>query len=164
MISTTSTYNRKIVDNDPYTLYIFTDNASRSSGNNIIDSDSWYSIEFGLGKTYPNKTSACIRGLNNAYPITTMKTYVSGGDYRLNRWNDFDIEEFKQIIDKDIDRIKNALSSNKYLLVVFPEGGIFGTKISNITGKRCPLIYNYLSIKLDELHIFINNLKISLFD
>lgn len=149
-------YNRKTVENDPNTMYIFGDNLDRSSGNNKIPEDSWYTEQFGK-HCYPKITTACIRGLDNAYPITTMKTYDKDMDYRLNRWEDYDIRLFEKVIDSDFERIKNNLS--KYNNIVLPEKGIFDTKISNISEKRCKKIYKYLSLKLNELELYIMTLE-----
>ena len=159
-----TSYNRDVVAGDPYDLYIFTDNCSRTSGTRKINPNSWYSKEFGQNLCYPTRTSACIRGLDNALPITTMKSYVRGGDYKLNRWTDNDIKEFEEVIDKDIERIKEYIRTHVCHRVFIPNGGFFGTKISYITKSRCPKIYNYLVIKLDELQLYINTYNPKLWD
>ena len=150
-------WSRLSVEGDHESLYIFTDNTDRSSGSTPIDSNSWYIKEFGEGKKFPSKTSACIRGCHNALPITTQKYYKHHNDYKLDRWEDSDINEFKEVIDKDIERIKSKVIEINPQFVWYPSSGFFFTNISYITPQRCPLIYNYLKLKLDELEEFINS-------
>ena len=150
-------WSRLLVESDHKSLYIFTDNTDRSSGSTPIDSNSWYIKEFGEGKKFPSKTSACIRGCYNALPITTQKYYKHHNDYKLDRWEDSDINEFKEVIDKDIERIKSKVIEINPQFVWYPSSGFFFTNISYITPQRCPLIYNYLKLKLDELEEFINS-------
>ena len=150
-------WSRLIIESDLKSLYIFTDNTDRSSGSTPIDSNSWYIKEFGEGKKFPSKTSACIRGCHNALPITTQKYYKHHNDYKLDRWEDSDINEFKKVIDKDIERIKSKVIEINPQFVWYPSSGFFFTNISYITPQRCPLIYNYLKLKLDELEEFINS-------
>ena len=75
-----------------------------------------------------------------------------------------DIEEFEEVINKDIERIKEYIRTHVCYRVFIPNGGFFGTKISYITKSRCPKIYNYLVIKLDELQIYINTYNPKLWD
>lgn len=150
-------WSRSMVESDHQSLYIFTDNTDRSSGSTPIDSNSWYIKEFGEGKKFPSKTSACIRGCHNALPITTQKYYKHHNDYKLDRWEDSDINEFKKVIDKDIERIKGRIIEINPQFVWYPSSGFFCTNISYINPQRCPLIYNYLKLKLDELEEFINS-------
>jgi hypothetical protein len=65
------------------------------------------------------------------------------------RWNDEDIDEFKKVIDDDFEWIKN--NAHKYERIVFPFGGIFNSKIANISGNRTPKLYSYLMNKCLEL-------------
>ena len=66
-------YTRKNVMEDKNSMYIFTDNTDRDSGKSLIPSTSWHSQKYGEGKHYPSMTTALIRGLDNAYPITTQR-------------------------------------------------------------------------------------------
>lgn len=150
------TWSRLAVEGDLRSIYIFTDNTDRTSGSGPIDPNSWYCKEFGEGKKFPSRTTACIRGCHNAFPITTQKYYKHHNDYKLDRWEDSDINEFKEVIDKDINRIKDEIIKWHPQFVWYPNGGFFFTNISYITPQRCPLIYNYLKSKLDELEEFIN--------
>ena len=148
----TEYYNRDSVKSDSSTMYIFTDNTDRDSGSGIIDNDSWYINKYGRGKHYPKVTSAVIRGLDNAYPITTQHYYNKFRKGISGRWNDSDFDEFKSVIDDDFDEIiKNAIRFNR---IVFPCGGFFETKISNISKTRTPMLYHYL---YDKLRNFISS-------
>jgi hypothetical protein len=152
-------YDRELVEQDRNNIYIFTDNCSRTSGSGMIDHNSWYAICFGNNCKYPSVTTACIRGLDNAYPITTMKRYVKGADYQQYRWTDDDIEEFKTIIDQDFNRIKCVIISKKLKKVYVPSNGFFNSRISNITEQRCPMIYQYLVYKINDLKEFLTQFE-----
>ena len=90
-------------------------------------------------------TTALIRGLDNAYPITTQRWYNSQHKGNTGRWTDNDLEEFKKVIDDDFQEIiKNA---DKFEQIVFPIGGIFNSKISAINKQRTPKLYEYLMNK-----------------
>ena len=142
-------YNRDEVAADKATMYIFTDNTNRDSGKGEIPEDSWYCQKYGSGKHYPKVTSALIRGLDNAYPITTQHWYNSQHKGLFGRWTDDDFDEFKKVIDDDFDEIKANIV--KYEKVVFPFGGIFNSKIANISKSRVPRLYEYLMNKCKEL-------------
>jgi len=87
-------YNRHTAEANPRTLYIFTDNLDRTSGG-VEYGNSWYKEKYGKGGfgSYNNPTTAVLRGLPNAAPISTMK-YFRGAHYRMNldeaRFNDSD--------------------------------------------------------------------------
>ena len=155
----TSNYNRSQVEKDIETLYIFTDNTDRSSGSNLISENnpySWYLIKYGSDKPlmYPTKTQAVIRGLDNAYPISTQRHFNL--DVEEGRWNDEDIEEFKQVIDDEIEEIRAAWDSGRYKRVRFGLGdGFFNSNISNISKERTPEIYKYLMRQLSDLESYI---------
>lgn len=67
---------REYVLSNPDVLFLFTDNTNRTSGSNKIDPNSWYSKKYGNNLCYPNITQAVIRGLDNAYPISTQRYYI----------------------------------------------------------------------------------------
>ena len=73
---TTDNFTRLSVEQDKDYLYLFTDNVLRNSGRNLVDKNSLYYNRFNAfhkGKChYPSRTQACIRGLQNACPISTM--------------------------------------------------------------------------------------------
>ncbi len=109
----TSNYTRQSVQNDANTLYLFTDNAQRTSRPTAteenVDKNSWYYKKYKSQTDKPihfgsisNPTSAVIRGLNNAYPISTMSAYGTN-------WTNDNFELFKQTIDDEITQIKKDL-------------------------------------------------------
>lgn len=149
IIRATKPYIRDEIANDSETMYIFTDNVDRDSGKGLIDNNSWYSQKYGIGKHYPKVTTALIRGLDNAYPITTQHWYNRNYKGNNGRWTDSDLEEFKTVIDNDFNNIYDNM--NRYYNIVFPLGGIFNSRIANISKERVPQLYNYLLSKCLEL-------------
>ena len=149
-------YNRKKVGADTETLYIFTDNTDRTSGS-TANVTGWYADKYGKGLSFGtvnNPTTAVIRGLDNAYPVSTMKWFYKNHNVSVNeaRWTDNDFEEFKAVIDDEFATIQEAISTKGYKKVVIPSGdGFFNSKIANITLERTPLLYRYLAKKLQEL-------------
>lgn len=139
-------YNRNSVEENPENLYIFTDNTDRTSGTNEIPDNSWYSIKYGTGKMYPNTTSAQIRGLNNARPISTQRWYHDDKKGRAGNWTNADIEEFKSVIDAEYKDIEDAWNSGLYRNIVLPVGGIAGTegRITNLQDPERSEILAYL--------------------
>lgn len=147
-----SKYTRQSVESDPNTMYLFTDNAERTSAPNAsienVDKNSWYykkyksqtnkPIHFG---TLNNPTSAVIRGLNNAYPISTMSAYGTN-------WIDENFELFKKTIDDEINQIKADLSKFKKLKI-----GDFRIGQGGLKAKLPIKHQNYLDNKLQELGI-----------
>lgn len=155
LIKTTKNYTRLYVNSKPYMLFIFTDNCDRTSGAGVISDDSEYSKRFGKkGLKYPSSTTALIRGLENAYPITTQKRLVLGGKKFEGNWTDDDFEEFKKIIDDDFEHIKKACIEKGYKVIVFPKNGVLNGAISRITFERTPKLFNYIIKKEIELKKF----------
>ena len=142
-------YNREEVAKDTKSMYIFTDNTDRDSGRGEIPDDCWYASKYGTGKHFPKVTTALIRGLHNAYPITTQRWYNNAHKGIYGRWQDNDIEEFKKVIDNDFEEIYKNM--DKYERIVFPIGGIFNSKIADISKARVPALYNYLMEKCKTL-------------
>lgn len=103
------------------------------------------------GLKHPTKTSAIIRGLDNAYPITVQKCY---GKYYPDKWNNNDFKEFKKVIDKDIKEIKKACIEKGYTEIMFPKNGILNGPISALTFARTPKLYDYIIEKEIELAKF----------
>lgn len=142
-------FSRSSVESDPEYLYIFTDNANRTSGSSPIDSNSWYAKKFGNDRKFPSKTQAVIRGLDNAYPITTMV------DQNRTQWTDDRFDLFKKIIDEEIEMIKEAMSSGRFKGIKYSGQMMFGKgQISNMA-ETAPAIFEYMNSKL--LEIGINN-------
>lgn len=154
-------WTRDSVTSDPTTLYIFTDNTDRDSGSGNVLEDSWYAQTYGEGHHYPTSTTAVIRGLDNARPISTVKWFYKNHKGvthpRYDRtskalWHDSDFDEFKEVVDKEFQDIIDAWNTGSYTRIVFPDGdGLFNASISNITKERTPLIYEYLQGKVEEL-------------
>ena len=145
-------YTRQGVESDSDTMYLFTDNAERTSAPNStsenVDKNSWYykkyksqtnkPIHFG---TLNNPTSAVIRGLNNAYPISTMSAYG------IN-WSDDNFKLFKIIIDDEINQIKKDLVKFSKLKI-----GNYRIGQGGLKAKLPQQHQNYLDNKLKELGI-----------
>lgn len=155
-------WTREEVENDPRTLYIFTDNTDRTSGGEEIG-DGWYAEKYGKGGfgTVNNPTSAVIRGLPNAAPISTMKWFYRehGVSVEQARWTDSDLEEFKGVIDDEIEQIKQLWDSGNFNSIELPQNGIFGGSISRLTATRTPKLYQYLNKKLQELSEYVQDTK-----
>lgn len=146
-IPLTENFSRSSVQNDPNYMYLFTDNAKRTSGKLKIEASSWYRQKYAKSESlnFPSMTQAVIRGLNNAFPITTMV------DDNRTQWTDSRFEEYKTIIDDEINQIKEKLSSFKG--IKFAAQMPFGQgKISNMK-QSAPKIWNYLNTKLAEIGI-----------
>ena len=147
------TFTRDSAKKDIKTLYIFTDNTNRDSGSEVIPDDSWYAQKYGKGLHYPKRTTARVRGLDNARPVSTQRYYKKGEDYKKNRWFDKDIEEFKKVIDAEFEDIFEAWRSGNYDRIVIPDGdGFFNAGISDISKDRVPEIKAYLESKIQELY------------
>lgn len=163
-------WTRDEVENDSRTLYIFTDNTDRTSGGEEIG-DGWYAEKYGKGGfgTVNNPTSAVIRGLPNAAPISTMKWFYRehGVSVEQARWTDSDLEEFREVIDDEIEQIKQLWDSGNFDSIELPQNGIFGKSIksdkdrsiSRLTATRTPKLYQYLNKKLQELSEYVQDTK-----
>lgn len=139
---------------DPESLYIFTDNTDRDSGKGLIDPMSKYSQKYGRGKHFPTMTQAVLRGLDNAMPLSTQRWYHEGAKGVTGRWTDADFEEFKKVIDAEIEDIVKEWNTGKYKRIVIGSAdGFFNTKISNISMERTPILYKYLQRKLAQIGI-----------
>lgn len=158
-------WTRDIVAKDKRTLYVFTDNTDRTSGSNRIAATTTYAKKYAgrrlLG--YPNTTSAVIRGLENAFPISTQKKY-SPGNPSVGQWTDADLSEFRRIILNEINDIIEAFESGEYKRVVLPVGGIFEGPLSGISKERTPKLYReltkqmeYLEKRIDEIFESMTN-------
>jgi hypothetical protein len=141
-------FNRINVKSDSEYIYLFTDNSLRTSGKNIIKVG-WYTNKYGQNKIlkYPTMTQAVIRGLENAYPITTTV------DDKRTQWKDYMFDQYKLIIDDEIEQIINILKTEKYKGIKFSASMPFGKgKISNMK-ETSPKCWNYLNKKLTEIKI-----------
>lgn len=155
-------WTRSEVAGDPRRLYVFTDNTDRDSGRSAIDRDSGYYKRYGDGVKdlrYPSTTAAVIRGLENAMPVSTQHWYHAGAKGETGRWNDSDLDEFREVISAEFGAIRQALLSGRYDEVVFPEGGLFGGAISQITQERVPALYAALKAEFDSFVRFTEALE-----
>ena len=141
-------YRFMIVKKDKERLYVFPDNTDRSNGSYSVPDSSNYSMTF--GKTDLKRTSKgddCIRGLNNALPLTLIK--------KATWWEDKDFDEFKKIIDEDVERIKKACVEHGYTEIMFPGDGLLNKpNYGWISIIRTPKLYAYIIEKEFELKKF----------
>jgi hypothetical protein len=148
--------SREQVKQDSHSLYIFTDNIDRTSslsGTNV-DINSWYynkykdigNISYG---TNNNPTTARLRGLENTFPISTMKWFYKKHNTSIEkaRWQNTDFELFKQTIDDELNTIQNALNSGKYNTIKVFHDQIGQGSIGQLTGEQ----QQYLDKKLNSL-------------
>ena len=136
---------------NPNILYVFTDNTDRDSGKGVIPNDSWYSAKYGCGHHFPTITSAVIRGLNNARPISTQRLYHNWAKSVYGRLTDNYIDEFKNTIIDELKEIVSEFTNGNYEFIMFPDGdSLFNRKISNITKERTPKLYKALEELLCE--------------
>ena len=158
--------------NDPTTLYIFTDNTDRTSGGTAYG-EGWYKEKYGEGGygSDRNPTSAIIRGLDNAVPISTMRwfyknhpgvTHPRTDRNSAARWHDSNFDEFKQVFDDEIQQIKDLWDTGRFRRIVSPVGDMgkspfFGSKLTEITKERTPRIYEYMLEKFKELQEYVEN-------
>lgn len=167
IVSSPIMFNRQVVEKDNKTLYIFTDNTNRTSGSKQVDKNSWYAKKYGEHAKYPTQTTAVLRGLENAFPVSTQRWYdlANKRTKEAGRWQDDDIDEFKKVIDDEFNTIIQAWNSGQYNRIVIPSGdGFFNSKIANISEERTPKLYKHLQNKLQELqNLNVNNVEVSNF-
>lgn len=156
-----SNYNwtRDYCKGKPDWLFLFADNTDRNSGRNLIPENRPYIKKYGPGKHFPNVTTACIRGLENAMPISTQKYYHGPFKGESGRWQDEDLELFCGVIDDEIKEIKKYILEHKPLYVVLPPNGFFNSRISAISVERVPKLFDALKTRLNELQEFIVSLE-----
>lgn len=150
-------WTRDEVAADTESLYVFTDSTDRTSGKGVIDRNTEYYRRYGDGTHdlyYPKVTSAVLRGLDNAVPVSTQHWYHEGAKGETGRWNDADAEEFRRVISGEFAVIREKVASGAYDKVVFPEGGLFGGRISAITEERTPELYGILKDEYDRFVAF----------
>lgn len=136
---------RKDVENDPEWLYIFTDNLNRTSGSALVPDDCWYRRHFNVIQCcYPSETLAVMRGLPNAYPISTMRTQFR------NQIMEVPLNIVRRIWDHEIDLIIEALKSGNYKGIVVPPSRIGKGRYSNLSGDYQDTLDRIL---LDKLYL-----------
>ena len=144
IIKLTEFFTRKQVEEDTEFMYLFTDNLNRSSGNHRIP-DGWYDKKYGRNiiKYHPTMTQAIIRGLDNAYPISTME------NEKRKQFSDFYFAYFQRSIDNEIEEIKNNLHRFKGIKYI----GQFGNGKYSKMKEKAPLCWKYLNKRLLEINI-----------
>lgn len=137
-------YVREAVKKDLDYIYIFTDNIGRTSGHIPIFEDSIYMRKFPHAKR-GDSTQAIIRGLHNAFPISTVI------DDKRRQWDDKYFSTFKSIIDTEIRDILDSLKMFKG--IKYNNEMQFGN--ANISKLRftAPKCWEYLNKKLLEIGI-----------
>lgn len=152
-------YDRDDAAKDTSSLYIFIDSCSRSSGEEDVPGDSSYARKYSEGKQlkHPKSaTTACLRGLDNAMPLTLLKRYYKG-DTEGNRWTDADADEFKGVIHADVDAILDRFNNDDGITrMVWPlsrvQGeGIYGAGLAAINNERTPKLRKILEEELARL-------------
>ncbi len=140
---------RDAVEADKKNQYIFTENLDHTSGSNQIKKSNNIVIDqLYFRKKYPNVSQAVIRGLYNAYPITTKKGQYAGDFFKED---DFDL--FKRTIDKDIERISDNAHLFDNLIV---NAGGFATEKAVLPEKLAKYLQqellNKLAIRTNLVH------------
>ncbi len=164
-------YNRQRLEKQTDTLVIFTDNTDRTSGGIPFDENSDYAKRYNTKKgsgygTNNNSTTAIVRGLKNAFAITTMKFYMHlrGITKEDARWHDSDEQEFIKTILFDIQAIKDAWDTGMYKRVLLPQlgpnsDGFLNAFHSDISLQRTPKLYNFLKSAIQDMINYINGYK-----
>ncbi len=141
-------FTREDAINHPNLLYIFTDNTDRTSGGQEYG-EGWYKDKYGTGGfgSRRNPTTAVVRGLPNAAPISTMKWFYKNhglSDYKAARWTDADMNQVMNVVSDEVRDILNLWESGKFDAVVFPnEDFLLNSLIAGITETRTPQLYAY---------------------
>ena len=151
VVVTNKRYSRKSLDADPDSMYLFTDNAERTSRPTASSpniTEGWYAEKYKDKTNKPlhygstsNPTSAVIRGKNNAYPVSTMSAYGTN-------WTNKNFDLFKDTIDDEIAQIKQDLPKFKTLKL-----GDFRIGQGGRFAKLPSQHQSYLDSKLLELGI-----------
>lgn len=142
----------------PERLYVFTDNTDRDSGKNVIDRNSEYYRRYGDGTAdlhFPTVTSAVLRGLDNAMPVSTQRWYHGLAKGENGRWQDADVAEFTATVKKEFKDIREKILSGGYSEVVFPQGGLFNGRISAISKERTPVLFDVLEKESKRFMMFV---------
>lgn len=148
----------------PDRLFIFTDNTDRDSGKGVVDRSSVYYRRYGNGRDdlhYPTVTAAVLRGLDNAFPVSTQRWYHPGASGVTGRWNDADRDEFEAVVTAEFADIRAAILAGigNYREVVLPEHGLLGGRISQLTGERTPELTGIVIGANYSLDRFVENIN-----
>lgn len=146
-------WSRQSVAGDKKKMYLYSENAMYTSGNNPIHLEDMEEVNpFLVSKLvsskYPNQTQACIRGLTNAFPIITKPNYYRDHFYDVTKE---DWESFNRNIDFNISVIIEE--SVNYDSIIIPSDGF-------ATGKsRLPKAF--AELLADKLNLLIKKTSLS---
>lgn len=155
-------YSRGNAESNQRSLYIFTDNWERTSGGNEYG-DSWYKQKYGKGGygTSGNPTTAVVRGLPNAAPISTMKAF-SPKNIEAARMNDSDIDQVRKILNDELADIKRLWNSGKFDRIVLPnEDFLLNSSIAKITEDRTPQLYELMQDAIKQIKEMVADTEVS---
>jgi hypothetical protein len=154
-------FSRQEVQTNKDWIYLFSDNADRTSVTKgtagYPAKMTWYEEKYGK-YVFPRKSHQRIRGIHNAYPITTLK------DKHHGQWTDRDFDRYKELLDDDIRQIKEVFKwSNSYkgIRILDKKFGDDVLSAMKFTSKKC---YSYLVERLKELNIDNESLEYHRFD
>lgn len=155
IISARRDWTRSEVEKDKKTLFVFFDSPSRTSGTNKVPRGSRYTMKYrGGAKNYPNSGSAVIRGLVNAFPLSTHKEY-SPFEPESSLWTDADLKLFKQTLAAEVDDIIDMFE--EYKRVVLPLEDFF--EDADINQERTPKLWKAASAEIERLYDAINDIS-----
>jgi hypothetical protein len=148
IIVTSSPWTRLEAKLHPERLYIFTDNLNRTSGNYETEDNSWYVNKYKSDDKkicYPSTTQAVIRGLHNAFPISTMRNQFK------HQITELDLIEVTKIWDDEIQTILDAWNSGGYTEIRISPCQFGNGKYSRLINNRS--FFNALSERLKKIGI-----------
>lgn len=142
-------YNRKDVYDDWEYMYIFTDNLNRTSGNIPIIRYTHYTKKYGENRAlyHGNSTQAVIRGLDNAYPISTMLTE------KRDQFSDKNYNLFCINLDDEIKHIIKDYKELRFKGIKYNNEMPFGDANISKMKTSAPKCWSYLNEKLLEINI-----------
>lgn len=141
-------FKRSDVIKDKDYIYLFSDNAERTaitSERGVPAQGSWYEDKYGEF-LIPRKSQARIRGIHNAYPITTLL------NKEHDQWSDKKYEEYKLVIDDDIANLLDAIHKGSYKGIKVLDK-TFGDESLSAMKHVAPKCFKYLTEKLREVNI-----------
>lgn len=140
-------FDRWNAQEDNESIYIFTDNLNRTSGSNRIQDYSWYSRKYGKGKCYPTMSQAVVRGLPNAFPITTMY------DEHKRQLTNNDLARMQKVWHQEVNDILDAYRTGKYKRIVISNHPIGNGKYSRLATQQ-KLLFDALNTELQRLGVY----------
>jgi len=142
-------FPRRNAGKDKEYIYLFSENADRTSIVSRIDDTpnhlTWYEEKYGP-YFVPRRSQARIRGLHNAYPVTTLFNKHN------EQWSDKLFEAYRYILDDDIQQIMTAYGGGQYrgIKILDREFGNDNMSRMKYVAPRC---YKYLTARLQDIGI-----------